>query len=59
MTTNNNLNELYFTKKELEKQLHEINKTIKEEKELEKELKKINKMIWHCILLVFLKKTLK
>lgn len=43
MTTNNNLNELYSTKKELEKQLHEINKTIKEEKELEKELKKINK----------------
>lgn len=43
MTTNNNLNELYLTKKELEKQLHEINKTIKEEKELEKELKKINK----------------
>lgn len=39
MTTNNNLNELYSTKKELEKQLHEINKTIKEEKEL----KKINK----------------
>ena len=43
MTTNNNLNELYYTKKELEKQLHEINKTIKEEKELEKELKKIQK----------------
>lgn len=43
MTTNNNLNELYSTKKELEKQLHEINKTIKEEKKLEKELKKINK----------------
>lgn len=43
MTTNNILNELYSTKKELEKQLHEINKTIKEEKELEKELKKINK----------------
>lgn len=43
MTTNNNLNELYSTKKELEKQLHEINKTIKEEKELEKELKKIQK----------------
>lgn len=40
MTTNNNLNELYYTKKELEKQLHEINKTIKKEKELEKELKK-------------------
>lgn len=43
MTTNNNLNELFYTKKELEKQLHEINKTIKEEKELEKELKKIQK----------------
>lgn len=43
MTTNDNLDELYETKKELEKQLHEINKTIKEEKELEKELKKINK----------------
>lgn len=43
MTTNGNLQELYSTKKELEKQLHEINKTIKEEKELEKELKKIQK----------------
>ena len=37
MTTNDNLDELYETKKELEKQLHEINKTIKKEKELEKE----------------------
>lgn len=43
MTTNNNLKKLYSTKESLEKQLHEINKTIKEEKELEKELEKINK----------------
>ena len=43
MTTNNNLKKLYSTKEELEKQLKEINKTIKEEKELEKELEKINK----------------
>ena len=47
MTTNDNLDELYETKKELEKQLNKINKTlnkqIKEKQELEK-LQKNNKL---------------
>lgn len=43
MTTNNNLNELYYTKKELEKQLNEINEKIKKEDELEK-IQKNNKL---------------
>lgn len=42
MTINENLDELYSTKKELEKNLQEINKTIKKQKELQK-LKKYNK----------------
>lgn len=42
MTTNNNLEELYETKKELEKQLNKINKTLNKQIEEEKKLKKIN-----------------
>ena len=43
MTTNNNLEKLYSTKEELEKQLKELNKEIKEEKKLEK-LQENNKL---------------
>lgn len=44
MTINENLDELYSTKKELEKSLQEVNKTIKKQKELQK-LKKHNKKL--------------
>lgn len=44
MTINENLDELYSTKKELEKNLQEINETIKKQKELQK-LKKHNKKL--------------
>lgn len=42
MTTNDNLNELYSTKKELEKQLNEINKELNKQIKEKKELEKIN-----------------